>query len=234
MYIQWSGVLIPVEVMFRIKPMLTRGPASFSGKRQIGAADAGYWVATLTGFPIVSPEQILEWRGLIGDLQGGLQDLVISAFDSFQAPVVGDLPPIITGIPHSDGALFSDGTGYSQSTIHVKLGDDRALRATSARLIIGEAGPLKRGMYFSRMEQTPVGMRPRMYMITKPPEVVGDVANITFLPPLRSDAIGGEELDFADPRITMNLSSPDVGALPLDYGRWSRPTLELEESWYGL
>lgn len=234
MYIQWSGVLVPVEVMFRIKPMLTRGPASFSGKRQIGAADAGYWVATLTGFPIVTPEQILEWRGLIADLQGGLEDLVISAFDTFQAPVVGDLPPVITGIPHSDGSFFSDGSGYSQSTIHVKLEADAALRATTARLLIEEAGPLKRGMYFSRRETTPVGIRPRMYMITKPPEIDGNIANITFLPPLRSDAVAGEDLDFADPKATMNLASPDVGALPLEMGRWSRPTLELEESWYGL
>ncbi len=228
--IQWSSLLIPVEVMFRIKPMLITGPTNFSGRKQMVASDAGYWIGTMSDFPIVTTEQILEWRGIIADLQGGLEDIVISPFDHLRAPVHGGLPPIMTGIPHSDGSLFSDGSGYSQSTIKVTAQANLGLRATSAVLAIEEAGPLKRGMYFSVYN----GMRPSMHVLTKPPEVEGDTVTVRFLPPLRGPVSAGDEVDFADPKLVMNLASPDVGELALNMGRWGRPSIELQESWNGL
>lgn len=228
--ILWSSLLIPVEVMFRIKPMLAKGPTSFSGKKQNVASDAGYWVGTMSDFPVVSADQILEWRGIIADLQGGLEDIIISPFDHLRAPVYDGLPPVIKGIPHSDGSFFSDGSGYSQSTIKVKVAAGLGLRATSAVLNIEAAGPIKRGMYFSIWN----GMRPSMHIITKPPEVNGSQVTISFLPPLRAAAAAGTDVDFADPKLVMNLASPDSGELALDMGRWSRPSIELEESWNGF
>ncbi len=228
--IVWSSLLIPVEVMFRIKPMLIAGPTSFSGKKQMVASDAGYWVGTMSDFPIVTTDQILEWRGIIADLQGGLEDIIISPFDHLRAPVHSGLPPVITGIPHSDGSFFSDGSGYSQSSIRVSLSASLGLRATAAVLTIQEAGPLKRGMYFSVYD----GMRPSMHIITKPPEITGNTATIRFLPPLRSPVSAGNDVDFADPKLVMNLASPDSGELSLDMGRWARPSIELQESWNGL
>ncbi len=228
--ILWSSLLIPVEPMFRIKPMLAKGPTSFSGKRQNVASDAGYWVATLSDFPVVTRDQILEWRGIIADLQGGLEDLIIGPFDHFRAPVHSGLPPVMTGIPHSDGSPFSDGAGYRQSSIKVILTSSLALRATSAVLTIEAAGPLRRGMLFTIW----TGPRPSMYIITKEPEISGNRATIKFLPPLRAAAPAGTEVDFADPKLVMNLASPDSGELPLDMGRWSRPSIELEESWNGF
>lgn len=228
--IVWSSLLIPVEVMFRIKPMLVTGPTSFSGKKQMVASDAGYWVGTMSDFPVVTTDQILEWRGIIADLQGGLEDIVISPFDHLRAPVHSGLPPVIADIPHSDGSFFSDEAGYSQSTIKVTLSAGLGLRATSAVLNIQEAGPIKRGMYFSVYD----GVRPSMYVITKPPEIEGNVANIRFLPPLRAPVAAGGEVDFADPKLVMNLASADSGELSLDMGRWGRPSIELQESWNGL
>lgn len=228
--IQWSSLLIPVEVMFRIKPMLVVGPTNFSGRKQVVASDAGYWVGTMSDFPIVTTDQVLEWRGIIADLQGGLEDIIISPFDHLRAPVHSGLPPVITGIPHSDNALFSDGSGYSQSTIKVTAQSSLGLRATSATLAIEKAGTLKRGMFFSVYD----GMRPSMYMLTKPPEVEGSTATVRFLPPLRSPVSAGDEVDFADPKLVMNLASPDAGELALDMGRWGRPSIELQESWNGL
>ncbi|WP_156379607.1 hypothetical protein [Rhizobium sp. Leaf383] len=216
--------------MFRIKPMLTMGPVSFSGKRQKIGTDAGFWTATMSGFPVLSPEKILEWRGTIGALQGGLEDLLIGPFDEFQAPTLGGLPPIITGIPHSDGALFSDGSGYSQSTILVSSSADLDLRRTSARLRIERAGEIKKGMYFTVRQ----GARPSMHMITQLPEKTGDFVDVAFLPPLRFDVPAGSDVDFADPKLLMNLASPESGDLALEMGRWSRPSIELEESWNGL
>jgi hypothetical protein len=228
--IYWSSLLIPVEVMFRIKPMLVTGPTTFSGRKQMVASDAGYWVGALSDFPVVTTDQVLEWRGIIADLQGGLEDVVIGPFDHLRAPVHSGLPPVIGGIRHSDGSLFSDGSGYSQSSIKVRSKTSLALRATSATLTIDEAGPLKRGMYFTVYD----GIRPSMYMITKPPEVEGNTATVRFLPTLRAPVSAGDEVDFADPKLVMNLASPDGGELSLDMGRWGRPSIELQESWNGL
>ena len=228
--ILWSSLLIPVEPMFRIKPMLAKGPTSFSGKRQNVASDAGYWVATLSDFPVVTRDQILEWRGIIADLQGGLEDLIIGPFDHLRAPVYGDLPAMVESPFTPAGVLLADGATWRQSTIKVTLATNVALRATSAVLAIQAAGPLKRGMLFTIWN----GLRPSMYMISRPPEISGNKATVKFLPPLRAAAPAGTDVDFADPKLVMNLASPDSGELPLDMGRWSRPSIELEESWNGF
>lgn len=222
--------IVPVRLMFRIKPMQDLGPRTFGGKQQVKVTDIGYWVASLSEFPIVHRDQILDWRGIIAALQGMAGDLVVGPLDDLRAPTFGSYPPVITGIPHSDGALFSDGSGYGQSTIRITLASSHPLRATSAILNIHQAGALRRGMYFSVYD----GIRPSLHIITKPPEIDGSQAKIQFLPPLRFPVGGGETVDFASPKAVMNLASADEGALDLDMGRWSRPSLELVESWNGL
>lgn len=230
----WSSALVPQSVMFRLKPMNTRGPRTFSGKSQVVGTDAGFWVATLSNFVVRTPEQIREWRGLVADLQGGLNDLIIGAFDCRQAPRFNGLPPIIKGIPHSDGSLFSDGTGYSESTIKVRVATAAPRRSTSLRLTVEQAGPLGQGVFFTIWSDEGGVLLPRMYMITKPVEVVGSAATVTFLPPLRIAVEAGREVDFADPCAAMNLASDDTGDLDIRLRRFSSPSIELEESWNGL
>jgi hypothetical protein len=222
--------IVPVRLMFRIKPLQTLGPRSFSGKQQVQVTDSGYWVASLAEFPIVHRDQILDWRGIVASLEGMAGDLVVGPFDDLRAPTFGSFPPVITGIPHSDGATFSDGSGYSQSTIRITLAGDLPLRATSAVLTIHQAGALQRGMYFSVYD----GLRPSLHIITKPPEIDGNQATIQFRPPLRFAVESGATVDFATPKALMNLASADEGALDLDMGRWAKPSLELVESWNGL
>jgi len=230
----WSSALVPQSVMFRLKPMNTRGPMTFSGKSQVVGTDAGFWVATLSNFIVRTPEQIREWRGLIADLQGGLNDLIIGPFDCRQAPRVDRRPATIGGITHSDGSRFSDKTGYRQSTIKVTVGADAGARSTRLRLDIQEAGKLERGMYFTIWSLVAGAMVPRMYMLTKTPEFGGASASIQFLPPLRVAVQQGDEVDFADPKLTMNLANDDAGELDIRLRRFSSPSLELQESWNGL
>lgn len=210
------------------------GPRSFSGKRQSIAVDAGFWVAELTGFPVLETDAILDWRGTIAALEGSTNDLIIGPFDHLRAPAPSGLPPVIGGIPHSDGAFFSDGAGYSQSTIRVRLAAALDLRATSATLIVDAAGPIRKGMYFTIWAMEGGVVLPRMYIITKPPVANGNRVNIQFRPPLRTEAAAGSDVDFADPKLVMNLADPESGELDLAYGRFGRPSISLEESWNGL
>lgn len=230
----WSKALLPQSVMFRLKPMNTRGPTTFSGKTQVVGTDAGFWVAKLTNFVIRTPDHIREWRAMIADLQGGLNDLVIGPFDCRQTPRYRGLPPIIGDIPHSDGSLFTDQSGYSQSTIRVSLVKGAALRATQLTLSIDQAGELKRGMYFTIWTIVGEAVLPRMYLITKPPLISDDEAVVTFLPPLRVAVKATDTVDFADPVTLMNLSDDDQGELNINLRRFSSPSIELQESWNGL
>lgn len=225
MTILWSNVLIPRSVSFRIHPLTQKGPPSFSGRPQVGAPDAGYWVATLSGFVLGEPEQLLEWRGIVASLQGGLEDVMISPYDHLNAPLVDGFPAVINGIPHSDGAYFSDGSGYSQTTIKVALQGGLGERATRAVFRVIEAGLLKRGHYFS------IGRR--MYMLTHAPEYEGNLVSVRFLPPLREAAIHGVDIDFADPRLLMTVESVDTGDMEIDL-HIATTNISLMESYNGL
>jgi hypothetical protein len=230
----WPRNLVPASIMFRIKPMTAKGPFTYSGKRQTVAQDAGFWVAELTNFPVVDDEAILEWRGTLAALEGSANDLIIGPFDSLRAPTFADFPPVIEGIPHSDGALFSDSSGYSQSTIKVSLAEDVELRSTTALLTVEQAGTIRKGMYFTIWSDVAGVSAPRMYIITAPPDTEGDRVSIKFRPPLRAEAAAGTGVDFADPKLLMNLSDEDAGSLDLEYGLFSRPSISLEESWNGI
>lgn len=230
----WPQSLVPANINFRIKPMNSFGPRTFSGKQQTVSTDAGFWVADLSGFPVLSDAAILEWRGTIGSLEGSANDLVIGPYDYLRAPAPHGYSPQISGIPHSDGSYFSDGAGYRQSTIKVRAAASAKLRATTLTLAVEQAGPIKKGMYFTVWSEVSGVIVPRMYMVTRPPEVDGSRVEIQFRPPLRQAVDRNDEVDFADPKLLMNLSDQDAGSLDLEYGRFARPSLLLEESWNGL
>ena len=223
---RWPSILYPQEVDCFLAPMVAMGPAATSGLRQSIGTDAGYWKMTLSGVPIRTPDQVREWRGIIAALQGGLVDVIISPFDCRQSPRIDGVPLFIEDIPHSDESLFSDDSGYLQSSLIVILTEDHYLRDTHLTCQVVQAGPLRRGMYFS--------IDSRLYIITSPPVVDGDIVEFDFLPPLRADVSGGVSIELARPVGTFRLASPETGRLPLRLGRLSSPSVELSESFRGL
>lgn len=222
----WPVILRPQQVDCFLAPMVAFGPRATSGRRQAIGTDAGCWQLTLSGVPIRTADQVREWRRLVTALQGGLVDLLVGPFDCRQAPRLPGQPIVQGGIPHSDGSPFSDGGGYSQSTINVVLDGDHDLRATHLSCTIIAAGPLRGGMYFSIAD--------RLYQITSQPDVSGDVAEFDFLPQLRADALDGGTVEFGRPRGTFRLASPDAGRLALRTGRFAEPSVDLVESFEGL
>lgn len=235
MPLTWPTILKPQTVDFALAPMLVRGPAATSGLRQAVGTDAGFWVASLGGVPIRTADEVREWRWLVAAAQGGLEDIIVGPFDCRQAPrPFAHRGVELTGIPHSDGASFSDGAGYSQSLISAFLHASRSLRATSLTIDIAIAGPIRRGMFFS--------IANRLYIITSTPVTnvagaaygVGQRVTFDFLPPLRAAATAGVEVEFGKPRATMRLADPATGRLSLRTGRFGDPDLDLVESFDGL
>lgn len=218
----WPSILVPQSVMFRIRAMNAKGPASSTGRRQAVATDAGYWVASINDIIVRNRDHILEYRGLIAALDGSANDLIIGPFDCGLAPFMSGASQI-GGIPFSDDSFFSDGAGFSQSAILVNLAGDMQMGATSATLAIEAAGTIRRGMYFS--------ISNRLYIITSVPEMSGSTVSFSFMPPLRQDAFNGGSVEFARPKATMRLMDSESGEMTINVRRFARPSLQLEESY---
>jgi hypothetical protein len=225
-YQRWSTLLRPRSLTFFLQPMAQRGPRTFSGRAQISAPDAGFWVAKLS-FQIITRDQLLEWRGIVTDMQGGLTPFLIGVFDERQAPVaVPGEPLFVDGIPYSDGTLHSDGAGFSQANVEVETEDPIAEGATVATFKVVTGGALSRGMYFSYDGS--------LYQIARPPVPgSGGRYDVRFLPPTRAPIPAGP-IEFANPLALMQIAEPRSGMIDLSGVYMGEPTIELEESFDGL
>ena len=230
MAIAWPSILKPLRVVFHPVPMIINGPVSASGLQQGVGTDAGFWRATLSGVPLRSADEVREWRWLVSAAKGGLEDIIVGPFDCRQAPrPIAGRGVTTGGTPHSDGALFSDGSGYSESLVRMSLHADAALRATTITINIAIAGEVRRGMFFS--------IANRLYMVMSVPSVIvaggayGAGRRISFAiwPPLRAAASAGANVEFGDPKATMKLPNVDTGELELEGGRFGTGTFELVE-----
>jgi hypothetical protein len=222
---RWSTLLRPKSISIYPVPMVQMGPRTFDGRNQLGAPDAGYWGGKI-GFQVYTRDQLLEWRGLIASFEGGLNPFVIGVFDERQAPTPDGMPLMIEDIPHSDGTLFSDGSGYSQSSIEVIAKDGWQDGDVSAVLKVVSAGPLSRGMYFSVAD--------RLSMIVKPPDQSGDEVEVRFWPPARLPVAANVEANFHNPTLTAQLADPKSGAIDLSGMYYGEPTIEIVESFDGV
>ncbi len=235
MTVLWPSILKALSVDFALQPMSVRGPAATSGLRQTVGSDAGFWRGTLGNVKVRTADEVREWRWLIASAQGGLNDIVVGLFDCRQAPrPVYGTGVELGGIPHSDGALFSDGGGYSQSLVRTWLHDDPAARATNIVVDVEIAGPIRRGMYFS--------INNRLYIVTSNPVILvaggvfgaGQRVSFDFLPPLRAAASYGSVVEFGKPKATMRLADPDTGRLELALGKTGSPSVDMVEAWDGF
>lgn len=221
----WPSILAPQSISWIIKPMVSRGPSSFGGRRQIGAGDVGYWTCSMSSVPAGTPDQIREWRAMVAAMQGGAEDIIVGVYDQRQAPWPG-AERVVRQITYSDGTTHSDGTTFQQSTIAIVLAEAAALRATSLKATVQQAGPLRRGMYFS--------MRDRLHIITSVPDVDGATVTFNFLPTLREAHTAGEPLQFGRPTCRVRMTDPTAGALSLERGTYGFGSLDFEESADGL
>ncbi|MCK1503858.1 hypothetical protein [Bradyrhizobium sp. 18] len=156
----------------------------------------------------------LLWRAVRQIADGGVTPLVVPRNDALFLPwPAGVARAAGIDIPHSDGALFSDGSGYYQSIIDITAAA-AALRATSLDITINYAGELMGGESFSIEHET---MGWRVYEIATVSMDDGVAGTITFMPPLREAIPANTQLEFDRPRCVMRLaktSSMDLSVQP--------------------
>ena len=183
----------------------------------------GFWVCTMTGVRLTGStrDQIrrrtLLWRAVRNICDGGVAGIVVPRNDALFRPWPSGLAQGTPApIPHSDGSLFSDGTGYYQSTIAVQAAAPAALRDTAMAFNLFRCGDLLGGESFSILHAT---MGWRMYEIGTVNMVNQTQAVVTFRPPLREDTPAGADIEFDRPRCLMRLAQ--TGSMDLTVVPWT-------------
>ncbi|WP_085044334.1 hypothetical protein [Ensifer aridi] len=225
MTIQWPRELLPPQQpMFHIAPMNISGPVSASGAADVISGDAGFWRASYGSVVVTTRERVLTWRAISAKLRGRLYPILVPYCGMYQPyPLDANGKRIFTkpGIPHSDGALFSDESGYLSGVISAILVGSLPVRAVNGNITVNAADAIQPGHVFSFGE--------RMYEILDVTYTSETTATLTWQPPLREAVTAGTELNFDRPVCRMRLASDSEMQLQLDMNKRSFPTVNFVE-----
>lgn len=205
----YANLLGPASTSTDVVGSAIDGGRNGAGESQsIEMSGGGLLTATYTDCKIVSKEQ-LEYINFLGArLNGGFRyinvPIITDWFGPF--PTIGGLPaPFVTGIPHSDGSLFTDTSGYSQATV---WGEVLAAASGNAGIIsmrvYGLNRPLRWSDWFSIYHPTK-GWRAYRYWEVQA-AVDGNNGQpytdytLALAPPLREAVAVGDRVEFARPR----------------------------------
>jgi hypothetical protein len=147
-------------------------------------------------------------------------------------PTINGLPrPIITGIPHSDGSLFSDGSGYSQAAVYGEITADAALNAGVISMqVFGAARPLRWSDWFSIYHPTKGWRAYRYWRVNSKSSDSDPIYNLSIAPALREAVAAGTRVEFARPRFVAKF--PSGFTLPWEAEKFwqARPSLSFVEA----
>lgn len=196
-------------------------------------AGGGLWTATLTDINIVTEDEVRVFRAVRMAAEGGATPLLVPRRGELKlAPWPNFGAGSVTSygdIPFSDGALFSDGSGFYQPVISVRTVTAAALRDTTLTLQIVVGSPFRGGEVFSIVHAIE---GERMYEITNVTLDVSGNSVVTIRPPLRDDVPAGASLNFDLPRCTMRLAKPDAMDLDLSTFPYPKQTVSFVETFF--
>jgi hypothetical protein len=161
-------------------------------------------------------ESGLLWRAVRQLCDGGVNAIVVPRNDALFRPWPAGIAQGPAPIPHDDGSLFSDDSGYYQPTINVVADGAAALRATTMNLLVIQAGPLLGGESFS-IEHETVGWR--LYEIATVAYADASHVAVSFMPPLREAVAAATDLEFDRPCCTMRLAK--TNSMDLSVAPWT-------------
>lgn len=180
--------------------------------QNIEMSGGGIVTAVFEDCKIVSRDQMRYVNRLGARLNGGFRNIVVPIANTWFGPfpLINKIPtPVVGGIPHSDGARFSDGTGHSQEAVWGHTLEDVGLNAGQMKIRVFGASRDIEGDWFS-IEHSVKGWRAyRDWDNTKIGSGVDNSAGysvpyadfeVAIQPPLRQAAPVFTPLNFARPR----------------------------------
>jgi hypothetical protein len=209
--LRWPSALKCRGIAFNRRGQVVGGPVSLSGRTMIGSYDGGYWIATVDIAAIDQGDQVLAFRALRAEMEGGAHHLLVPTFDEGQAPwpAAGGYDANVNEPEEwSDSTLWSDGTGWYAPEILVSVAAAASLRDTSIVIGVAVAGTIKAGQYFSLHGG-------HLHEIKRIIAVNGTERTIAISPPLRAAIAIGERVEFERPTCRMRLSEESEADLAL-------------------
>ena len=208
-----TNFLAPERASFDVK-----GSALDGGRNGLGDSIAiettggGIVTATYEDCKIKDKEQYeyINWLGarLNGSFRFINVEIPTDWFGPF--PTIGGLPtPIVSGIPHSDGSTFDDGSGYSQATVWGRATQFAALNAGVINIqVSGMVRRLRHSDWFSIYHPTK-GWRAYRYwdVLDAPSSGNNGTYRLAISPPLREAVTTDTRIEFARPRFVAKFPS---------------------------
>lgn len=199
--IEWPRcVLRPQQVSANIVPFSRSGGTSLGGVNPSVRSDLGYWAIDYTSI-VMRPRHQAEWKvwNAIRSKLGGRSGLIaLEVSSSRTAPYAGGSFEPSTSIPHDDGTLFSDASGYRQAAISVVAEGEATIGATVVRLRTVNAGDDLVGSRFSYQHA--------LYEIASVLELDGDLWTVQVSPSIRAVIPAGVDLEFDAPTCLCRLA----------------------------
>jgi hypothetical protein len=201
----------------------------------IETSGGGIITATYSNMVLEGPDErfeVLNWLG--ARLNGGFRFINVPIVNDKIGPfpvIRGTRRPIIKGIPHSDGALFSDSSGYSQATVYGEVREDAPLNAGIISMqVFGAARDLRWSDWFSIYHPTKGWRVYRHWEVIDKSDDADPIYRLALSPPLREAVTAGTRVELARPRCVMKL--PKGVTVPWAYSGWysSRPTVQFTEA----
>lgn len=207
-----ANFLAPVRASYDVLGSSIDGGRNGMGEGQsIEMSGGGMVSATYEDCMITEKEQLeyINWLG--ARLNGGFRFINVPIVTDWYGPfpTINKLPtPIVSGIPHSDGSYFDDGSGYSQATVWGKVTADAGLNAGVLRMrVYGLTRALRWSDWFSIYHTGGKGWRAYRHwdVVERYADGVDDDGtfqeySLALAPPLREAVVVGQRIEFARPR----------------------------------
>ena len=224
--IEWPGNLVITD---RGHPQLisnTRsGGRALSGSEQIVAPTVRIWNWKIQ-VEIFRADHLRALSVMLDSLDGRYGYLRINMCDTSRVTrrMMGAVPYSGPGVPHDDGAYFSDGAGYDLTNGVSNPAAAGNANDTTLAIDFGDV-PMIGGAPFSIN-----GWLYRIQYIEDPADLdaPGTIRTVRILPPLRSDVTPDDEIHWrAD--VIWRLTTDDQGQAFLRLGKFGTVTIDLTE-----
>lgn len=213
-----AGLKMTVET-WRIDARTRSGGETINGREQVVSNGLGRWVASVS-FAAHDPTSIRTIRALVAKLDGRSNAVRIGPCDCSNAPPG---VPLVGGIPYSDDAFHTDGSGFVQGGVPPKVIEEAAAGTYSVKIMVGSTlVPIPEGVY--------IGLAGRLYMVVGYTPLENETAELNLLPRLRATVPVDETVLWCGARCPMRFTSDDSGALPLTLARFGEATFDMVEA----
>lgn len=233
-YPTWPWRLLwPQKEAWYRKASVVQGGPSISGIEQaVVSSGGGFWVATLTGFKLFSPDQVKAWRAFEAMLDDGATTIIVPKPDLNFAPrpMAGGClqnPGCPEAAAPGDWFDWHPGLGSQMMAAH-NVGA-QALRATQIVIEVDAGGQLQAGQFFSINHATKGW---RLYVVQQVVSVSGRQSTVNIRPPLRDVVSDAQAIELDTPRCLMRLQpgTAEKAVATVELGRAAEASITFEEA----